>query len=117
DRAGLLRRGAAGRCVLGHSSHRGEEEAEMRWQLLPAPDAKAISRLRRAKRSRFLIDESLGSGCIEFFQHYGMNAVDVWQVGLVGRDDPAVFAFAWKQRRILLTHDEDFLDDRLFPEH
>lgn len=89
----------------------------MRWQLLPEPDAKLISRLRRAKRSRFLIDESLGSGCIEFFEYHGMNAVDVWQVGLVGRDDRSVFAYAWKQRRILLTHDEDFWDDRRFPEH
>jgi hypothetical protein len=28
-----------------------------------------------------------------------------------------VFAFAWRHRRILLTHDEDFWDDRRFPEH
>jgi len=28
-----------------------------------------------------------------------------------------VFAYAWKQRRILLTHDDDFWHDRRFPEH
>jgi hypothetical protein len=36
---------------------------------------------------------------------------------LVGRDDQAVFAYAWKHQRILLTHDDDFWNDRLFPEH
>jgi predicted nuclease of predicted toxin-antitoxin system len=86
----------------------------MPWQELPHPTAEEIASFRRAKRSRFLIDESLGSGTIEFFQYYRLNAVDVWQVGL---NDHAVFAFAWRHRRILLTHDEDFWDDRHFPEH
>jgi predicted nuclease of predicted toxin-antitoxin system len=89
----------------------------MPWQTLPYPDAEEIAQFRRAKRSRFLIDESLGSGTIEFFQRHRLNAVDVWQVGLNGRDDHAVCAFAWNHRRILLTHDEDFWDDRRFPEH
>src|SRR5262249_2040509 len=31
--------------------------------------------------------------------------------------DEDVFAFAWKDDRILLTHDEDFLDDKRFPPH
>jgi len=30
-------------------------------------------------------------------------------------DDQAVFAAAWRLRRLLITHDSDFLDDRLFP--
>jgi predicted nuclease of predicted toxin-antitoxin system len=89
----------------------------MGWQTLPDVPAEEIARLRRAKRSRFLIDESLGSGAIEFFKRRRLNAVDVWQVGLQGRDDQAVFAFAWNHRRILLTHDDDFWDDRRFPEH
>jgi predicted nuclease of predicted toxin-antitoxin system len=83
----------------------------MPWQRLPKPHPDEIALFRRAKRSRFLIDESLGTGTIEFFRQFGMNAVDVWQVGLNGRDDRSVLAFAWKQRRILLTHDEDFWDD------
>jgi predicted nuclease of predicted toxin-antitoxin system len=89
----------------------------MPWQTLPDPDAQAIAEFRRAKRSRFLIDESLGPGTVEFFERHRLNAVDVWRVGLNGRDDRAVLAFAWKHRRILLTHDEDFWDDRRFPEH
>jgi predicted nuclease of predicted toxin-antitoxin system len=89
----------------------------MPWQTIPDPDHEEVARFRRARRSRFLIDESLGSGTIEFFERLRLNAVDVWQVGLNGRDDRAVFAFAWRHRRILLTHDEDFWDDRRFPEH
>jgi predicted nuclease of predicted toxin-antitoxin system len=87
------------------------------WQTVPLPDAETVGQFRRAKRSRFLIDESLGSGAIEFFKRHNLNAVDVWQTGLSGRDDHIVFAFAWKHGRILLTHDEDFWDDRRFPEH
>jgi len=60
---------------------------------------------------------SLGTGAIEFFDYYRLNAIDVWRVGLNGRNDQAVFSFAWKTRRILLTHDDDFWDDRQFPEH
>jgi predicted nuclease of predicted toxin-antitoxin system len=89
----------------------------MSWQVIPDADADFVAEMRRARRSRFLIDESLGPGTVEFFESYGLNAVDVWSAGINGRDDQAVFAFAWRQRRILLTHDEDFWDDRRFPEH
>ena len=89
----------------------------MPWQTLPDPNPEESAHFRRTRRSRFLLDESLGSGTIEFFERHRLNAVDVWQVGLNGRDDHAVLAFAWRHRRILLTHDEDFWDDRRFPEH
>jgi len=70
----------------------------MPWQTIPDPDPEEIAQYRRARRSRFLLDESLGSGAIEFFERHRLNAVDAWQVGLSGRDDHAVFAFAWKNR-------------------
>jgi hypothetical protein len=89
----------------------------MRWQKLPDPSPEYMARRRRTKRTKFLTDENLGSGVIEFFQWYRMNAVTVWDVGLAGRDDTLVFAYAWRHRRVLLTHDEDFWDDRRFPEH
>jgi predicted nuclease of predicted toxin-antitoxin system len=87
------------------------------WQVIPDADAGFVAAMRRAKRSRFLIDESLGAGTVEFFQRNGLNALDVWGAGINGYDDQAVCAFAWRHRRILLTHDEDFWDDRRFPEH
>ena len=39
------------------------------------------------------------------------------QEGLEGRSDEEVFARAWAEDRILLTHDTDFLDDRRCPPH
>jgi hypothetical protein len=90
------------------NAEHGQKSVNMPWQTAPDPDAEAVAQFRRAKRSRFLIDESLGSGAIEFFKRHSLNGMDVWQVGLNGRDDHVVFALAWKHRRTLLTHDEDF---------
>jgi Domain of unknown function (DUF5615) len=41
----------------------------------------------------------------------------VGEVGLTGRSDEDVFAHAWRDKRMLWTHDRDFLDDARFPEH
>jgi hypothetical protein len=38
-------------------------------------------------------------------------------VGLRGKSDEDIFAYAWREKRMLWTHDNDFLDDRVFPEH
>jgi hypothetical protein len=40
----------------------------------------------------------------------------VFELNINGQPDENVFAVAKKQDRILLTHDEDFLDDRQFPQ-
>ncbi len=37
--------------------------------------------------------------------------------GLEGRSDEDVLAAAWKDKRVLVTHDADFLDDLRFPPH
>jgi hypothetical protein len=39
----------------------------MAWKRLAVPDQREIAQRRRAKRSRFLIDESLGQGRWSFF--------------------------------------------------
>ena len=67
------------------------------------------------KKSRFLIDESLGAEAARVLRDLGWNTVFVGDVGLSGRDDKDIYAFAWKEDRILLTHDTDFLDDVRFP--
>lgn len=69
------------------------------------------------KKARFVIDESLGVGVAMALRDYGWNAVYVEEIGLAGHSDEDVFAFAWKEDRVLLTHDRDFLDDRRFPFH
>jgi predicted nuclease of predicted toxin-antitoxin system len=69
------------------------------------------------RRSKFLVDESLGIGVAQILQHIRYNVKFGPSVGLGGRSDEDVFAFAWREKRILLTHDRDFLDDRAFPFH
>jgi len=53
----------------------------------------------------------------EILRRLGWNAQNLSDLNLVGHDDQAVFAAAWKEDRILLTKDHDFLDDRRFPEN
>jgi predicted nuclease of predicted toxin-antitoxin system len=36
-------------------------------------------------------------------------------VGLRGKADKTVFAYAWREKRVLLTHDKDYLSDRQYP--
>lgn len=73
---------------------------------------------RRTKRTKFLVDESLGEGTAQLLRkEWKANVEYAPDVGLAGHSDSEVFAYAWKKRRVLLTHDHDFLDDRDFPEH
>ncbi len=88
----------------------------MAWELISVPrdDAQHIVTGSSAK-ARFLVDESLGEGTVEALNELKWNVVGVWTEGLVGCSDEKVFAYSRKKRRILLTHDADFLDDRRFP--
>jgi predicted nuclease of predicted toxin-antitoxin system len=72
---------------------------------------------RFRKKARFLIDESLGVGAARMIQERGYNAVYVGDIGLTGRDDTDIMAYAWREDRILLTHDRDFLNRSRFPDH
>ena len=68
-------------------------------------------------KARFLIDESVGMEAARLIRDRGWNVRYVEDVGLLGRSGEEVLAFAWKEQRILLTHDFDFLDDSRFPFH
>lgn len=73
--------------------------------------------LSRTRRTKFLADESLGAQAAELIRReWKANVEFAPDVGLGGRDDTEVFAYAWRNRRVLLTHDRDFMDDRRFPE-
>jgi predicted nuclease of predicted toxin-antitoxin system len=86
----------------------------MAWQKLANP-TEIDAEFR--KKSRILIDESLGIEVAVYLREKGYNALFVGEVGLAGRSDEDVFAFAWRERRMLWTNDRDFLDDTRFPEH
>jgi predicted nuclease of predicted toxin-antitoxin system len=69
------------------------------------------------KKARFLVDENMGNDVAVLLRDFKYNATFVGDVGLIGCADETVFAYAWKDKRILLTHDADFLDDKKFPFH
>jgi predicted nuclease of predicted toxin-antitoxin system len=89
----------------------------MSWKPLPQIKAAAVEEFGRRfkKKARFLVDESAGSGLARALRERGWNAVAADEVGLRGYPDEDVFAHAWSEDRVILTHDEDFLDDRRFP--
>lgn len=88
----------------------------MAWRPLRDAIEPATLVLRR-KRTRILVDESLGIGTAELLRELGYNAKFVGEVGLSGHSDEDILAFAWRDNRMVWTHDADFLDDRRFPEH
>ena len=69
------------------------------------------------KKARFLVDENMGADAAEVLRQLGCWAKYVGDVGLCGRSDQDVFAYAWRKNLIILTHDSDFLDDHQFPFH
>jgi len=91
----------------------------MSWKRLPELEPCAIEEFGRRfkKKARFLVDESAGSGLARALRDFGWNAVFVDEVGLGGHSDEDVFGFGWKEDRVILTHDEDFMDDLRFPFH
>jgi predicted nuclease of predicted toxin-antitoxin system len=63
------------------------------------------------------VDENLDSETIAWLRDQGWNAKTVEEFGLKGQPDENILAFAQRDDRILLTHDDDFLDDQRFPLH
>lgn len=90
---------------------------QMPWRPLFDPDVPEADRARWRVKTRILVDESLGGEVAEHLRDEGYNAVYAGDVGLAGRSDEEVIAYAWRERRMLWTHDRDFLDDDLVPEH
>ena len=91
----------------------------MAWKPLEIPpkEEKAyIESLRLAKHTKFLVDENVAEYIAEDLREiWNANIEFAADVGLKGKDDSAVFAYAWRKKRVLLTHDDDFLDDTRFP--
>jgi len=87
------------------------------WVLLENPPRKRLRYIleRITGRAKFLVDESLGEGVARVMRELGHNVKFALDVGLGGHSDEDVFAFAWKERRVLFTHDRDYLNDRGFP--
>lgn len=93
--------------------------AAVPWKALPEFSEEEITVAERLwkRKARFLVDESLGKEVVEILRELGWNVKGCWEVGLHGHPDENVFAVAWRERRILLSKDRDFLNNRRFPEY
>lgn len=67
------------------------------------------------RRPRYFIDENLGQGTTELIRSLKYNVTDAWETHLTGKGDEHIWRFCQKDRRILLSHDNDFLNENLFP--
>ena len=84
------------------------------------PSGKALNEIlaevRRAPRTRFMTDENVEPWALFILRYRKkFDVIDCDEAHIRGRDDHAVFSAAWRLRRVLITHDEDFLDDSRFP--
>ena len=64
---------------------------------------------------RFLTDEDVPRSTARVLRDAGFDAVDVRDVGLRGRSDSEVFAFAQREGRLLITCDLGFSNILNFP--
>src|SRR5262245_14622928 len=88
----------------------------MPWQTITIRNDETGALLRRFQNtSRFLVDRNLGPRFASALQKLGYNATDVFALKLASLTQEHVYAAAWRQRRILLTSERDFLDDHKFP--
>ena len=62
---------------------------------------------------RFLVDEDTPVALAEALQQHGHDAVHCRHVGLLGKSDESVLAFARREQRILITRDLGFGDTRV----
>jgi predicted nuclease of predicted toxin-antitoxin system len=67
------------------------------------------------RKARYFVDESLGVHTTALIREWGHNVKDVHDVGIAGQPDENVFQYAQRHRRIILTHDDDFLNNSVFP--
>ncbi len=63
----------------------------------------------------FLIDEDMPRSLAPALQQAGYDVEDIRDVGLRGKSDPEVFAYAQDHHRILITEDLGFSNILLFP--
>lgn len=88
----------------------------MPWKPLYTPSEREITDFRRRHSDlvRLLVDENAGSEVARFLEE-SFNTKYVAELGLLGKSDEDVFAAAWNEQRVIITHDVDFLDNRRFP--
>jgi hypothetical protein len=87
----------------------------MPWVEILDPPKPALRRIHEmfGGRVKYLVDESLGDGIYQYIRSLGHNARFGPDLGLHSAQE--VFARGWSDKRVILTHSLDFLNDRQFP--
>ena len=57
---------------------------------------------------KFLLDQNLSPLTVSFLRKIGINAVDIRDVGLAGKDDKDIYAHARDHNMVLMTFDKEF---------
>ena len=57
---------------------------------------------------KFLLDQNLSPQTTLFLRTLGVNAIDVREVGLGGKDDDAIYTYAVLHKCIIITFDHEF---------
>jgi predicted nuclease of predicted toxin-antitoxin system len=70
---------------------------------------------RRNAKARFYADENFPAQATQIVRANGYNLLTAQEASMRGHPDENHAAFALKYKRILLTCDRDFLDERRFP--
>lgn len=64
---------------------------------------------------RFLADENVATSVVHALRKAGHDVLDVKEEGWFGKTDSALIIIAHEQRRVILTHDNDFRYQRRAP--
>ena len=90
----------------------------MTWKPVAISKEEAAAAVRSfSKKARFLLDEDVDPSLAPELRKLGWNVRTVDDASLRGHPDENIMAYAKREDRILITHDADFFDDRLYPPH
>lgn len=91
-------------------------ELRVAWRPIKVTEKEAAAFKRRfKKKARLLLDENLDAALADGLRALGWKLETVEEVGLRGRDDGDVLAYAHRKDRILISNDSGFRDERRFP--
>jgi len=87
------------------------------WERLPPITQRelAAGKRERGKKARFLIDKNVDRTVVDVLRQTHWNVRHADEIALGSHEDESIYAHARSEKRVLLTHDPDFLDDRRFP--
>jgi len=57
---------------------------------------------------KFLLDENLSPLTVDLLRDLGLEAVHIYDVGLIGKSDEEIYEFAKKKKYVIITFDKVF---------